>query len=44
MKNRVGIALAAAGTLLCALGIWQGQHEAVLAKAIRICMECVGIG
>lgn len=44
MNNRTGIALTAAAVLLCVLGIWQGQHEAVLAKAIRICMECVGIG
>ena len=26
------------------LGICLGQHQAVLAKAIRICLECVGIG
>ena len=44
MKKYGGIVLMAAGALLCAIGLWLGQHEAVLAKAIRICMECVGIG
>lgn len=29
---------------LMGIGIAMGQHGQVLAKAIRICMECVGIG
>ena len=33
---------AAAG--LIGLGAALGQSEAVMAKAIRICLECVGIG
>lgn len=37
----VTLALAAA---LIVLGIAQGQPAQVLAKAIRVCMECVGIG
>lgn len=29
---------------LIALGVWQRQPAQVLSKAIRVCMECVGIG
>ena len=49
MKNRyssrtAGFILLAAGAALTVFGLWQGQYASVLAKAIRICMECVGIG
>ena len=48
MKRRVHIgictvlALAGAGFLL--YGIFTGQAIAVLNKAIRVCLECIGIG
>ena len=29
---------------LCALGIYRGEAAVVLNKAIRICMECIGLG
>lgn len=32
------------GLLMIALGIIRGEHETVLAKAIKICLECMGIG
>ena len=35
------IPLAAA---LCVLGICRGEVAVVLAKAINICMECIGLG
>lgn len=35
------IAIAA---LLILVGISQGQHWNVLAKATKVCLECVGIG
>ena len=34
--------MVAAGLL--AAGLWRGEHRAVLAKATRICMECIGLG
>lgn len=30
--------------IMILIGILQGQNQSVLAKAIRICLECVGIG
>ena len=39
-----GLALAAAGILMMAYGIFRGEMSVVLTKAINICMECVGIG
>ena len=37
------LTILAAGALI-AFGIFQRQPAQVLAKAIRVCMECVGIG
>lgn len=42
--RRTGLFLLLLGTALTAAGLLQGQYASVLAKAIRICMECVGIG
>ncbi|MEW6448718.1 MAG: CD1871A family CXXC motif-containing protein [Bacillota bacterium] len=33
-----------AGVLLMAAGIGRGEFIAVLHKASRICLECIGIG
>ena len=33
-----------AAVVLIGVGLSQGQHIQVLSKAIRVCMECVGIG
>ena len=33
-----------AGAVMIVLGIVRGEHQIVLDKAIRICLECIGIG
>lgn len=47
MINKKSIAQSAlllAAVLMIGFGIWRGEPDTVLAKAIRLCMECVGIG
>lgn len=44
MKRRVTWLLLAAGAALTGLGLALGQQTAVLYKAVRVCLECVGIG
>ena len=36
--------LLAAGVLMLLFGLWRGEADTVFSKAIRLCMECVGIG
>lgn len=44
-NNRwVPIALMVAGLALLALGFWRGEADTILKKAVRICLECIGIG
>lgn len=38
------IALLVAAVGMIVVGAMRGEVETVLAKAIRLCMECVGIG
>lgn len=39
-----GIITAAIGLALMISGIYRGEMEVVLEKAINICLECIGIG
>ena len=43
-SRAAGLILLLAGAALTAAGLAQGQYASVLAKAVRICLECVGIG
>ncbi len=48
MKNNkkafFGYALAIIGAVMMAFGVADGEHREVFEKAIRICLECIGIG
>ena len=37
-------ALIIAGIVFIVLGIMQGEQNVVMRKAVRICLECIGIG
>lgn len=39
-----GVLAAFAGLGMMAYGIFRGEMTVVLEKAVRICMECIGIG
>lgn len=39
-----GVGVAALGLVMMGYGIWRGEMETVLTKAVRICLECIGIG
>ncbi|MDR3225125.1 MAG: thioredoxin [Clostridiales Family XIII bacterium] len=38
------IAVCACGAVFLFIGISRGEAGVVLAKAVRICLECIGIG
>ena len=44
IKPVVQVALLIAGIAMVSFGAVRGEAEAVLAKAIRLCLECIGIG
>ena len=49
MKQRqaprwIGWLIAAAGAGMMAFGIWRGEMSVVFAKAVKTCLECIGIG
>ena len=46
LKHRTAaqLVLLAVGIAMIGFGLWRGEADTVLSKAIRLCMECVGIG
>ena len=43
-RNIPGFIPVAAGAALMGIGIALGQPGLVMTKAVRVCLECVGIG
>ena len=43
-RRAVRIGILVVGAAMVAYGAWRGEAGTVLSKAIRICLECVGIG
>ena len=43
-KTMVQVALLIVGIAMVCFGVMRGEADAVLAKAIRLCLECIGIG
>ena len=43
-KKQAQLLLLAAGVLMLLFGLLRGEADTVFSKAIRLCMECVGIG
>ncbi len=40
----LSVALLMAALAMCTYGALTGEAEAVMAKAVKICMECIGLG
>ncbi len=43
-KAAAQVILLAAGAVMLCFGVWRGEAATVLSKAIKLCLECVGIG
>ena len=43
-RNKKGLICIAAAAVLIAAGLLMKQNADVLAKAVRVCLECIGVG
>ena len=43
-KAMIQMILLAVGAAMICYGAWRGEVQIVLSKAVRLCLECVGIG
>ena len=43
-KAMIQIILLAVGAAMLCYGAWRGEAQIVLSKAVRLCLESVGIG
>lgn len=44
MRTCAGICMAVLGMGMMAYGVFRGEMEVVMMKAINLCLECIGIG
>lgn len=44
ISDKFGFLLALLGVIIMAYGIDRGEISFIFSKAIRICLECIGIG
>ena len=46
MKRRIiaGSLVLLTGLVFIAFGLWRGEAQTVLDKAVAICLQCIGIG
>lgn len=40
----IGVGVAAIGLAMMGYGIYRGEVAVVFTKAVKICLECIGIG
>lgn len=43
-QNKIAILLLAAGVVFLCVGVSQGGYRDTFNKAVRVCLECIGIG
>lgn len=43
-ENLIALVLILLSVLFMAIGVWRGEAQTVLRKAVNICLECIGIG
>ena len=43
-KAAAQLALLLVGAVMLGFGVWRGEAASVLSKAVKLCLECVGIG
>jgi hypothetical protein len=44
LLNGLRLAILAAGLSFAVFGIWRGELNEIMRKAVVICLECIGIG
>lgn len=43
-RNIIAFSIIAVGIVFMIFGIYRGEVDTVLRKAVNICLECIGIG